>query len=86
MNREVNNRDLASLERNLEVEGAWFGARNIHHFPEERQIQMFISDKYVNSDALFQDVVDFFKDEFLPDRGWKLEDVFMHGDLTIFYS
>lgn len=77
---------MVSIERDLEVEGAWFGARNIHNYSEEGQIQMFISDRYVNSDALFQDVVDFFEYEFLPDRGLKLEDVFMHGDLTIFYS
>ena len=77
---------MASIESDLEVEGAWFGARNIHNYLEEGQIQMFISDRYVNSDALFQDVVDFFEYEFLPDRGLKLEDVFMHGDLTIFYS
>ncbi len=78
---------MASIfEGDLQVEGSWFGARNIHDYPEEGQIQMLISDRYVNSDALFQDVVDFFEYEFLPDRGLKLEDVFMHGNLTIFYS
>tara|TARA_R110000823_G_scaffold313862_1_gene441989 strand:- start:1026 stop:1262 length:237 start_codon:yes stop_codon:yes gene_type:complete len=72
--------------RDLEVEGAWFGVHDISHYPKDGQIQMFISDRYVNSDSLFQDVVEFFEDEFLPDRGLTLDDVFLHGDLTIFYS
>ena len=79
-----------TIEKDLEIEGAWFGVEKVENHTGSidypAQITMFISDRYANSNSLFQDVVDFFENEFLPDRGFELDEVFLHGDLTIFYS
>ena len=67
----------------LEIRGAWFGANNVTIHND--QMSMFVDDDFLENDQTLYEVVEWFEKEFLPSHGLRLEDVFYHGDFTVFF-